>query len=253
MTYTGYILFCNLIDADCVTTRSGVAVDDATAAGGSTNTGANQSPTACAATAGFRRTGVKGRGKRALSFTLQRSFDTPATVDVFRVSKGRRVLKGKRVALFKNRTKSFSWKGGRKLADGWYFVRFRTKVGRTRDFRRHVIQVRRGRVIKRASHYGKAFCGLFRSAKLFSPVFGGTKRVPLRIAYRLAQGASVKVTVLRGKKVVKRYTARNVLAERTIRITVPRKATKRKGTYKVRVDAKRSARTVRQTLTARRL
>jgi hypothetical protein len=253
VTYTGYILFCNLIDADCVTTRSGVAVDDATAAGGSLGGGANQSPTACAATAGFRRTAIRARGRRALSFTLQRNLDAPAVVDVFRVSKGRRVLKGKRVALFRNRKGSFTWKGGRRLANGWYFARFRMRVGRTPDVRRHVFRVRRGRVIRRPSHYGKQFCGVFRSAKLRAPVFGGRNRVPLRIAYRLAQSATVRVTVRRGKKVVKRYKARRVAAERTIRLRVPRKATRRKGTYKVRVDARRASRTVRQTLTARRL
>ena len=245
MTYTGYILFCNLIDADCLPTRSGV-VDDENPSGGP--------PTiTCAATAGFKRTGVKPAG-RALRFTLERNLDQPAVIDVFAVSKGRRVLGNRRVKRFAGKTTSFRWSGkGKKVANGIYFVRYRMKVGAGTDTRRHVLQRRKGRWSKRPNFYGKASCGIFRSLKLRSAAIGGTTNVPLRIAYRMAQASRVTVTVQRGKRVVRRYKARSVKPGRTVRLQVPTRATARRGDYRVRVVAERSGRTVRATLTTRRL
>jgi hypothetical protein len=246
LTYTGYLVFCNLIDADCLPTRSGVVDDDA-AGGGKTPT------IACAATAGFKRTAVTPRG-RGLRLELARNLDRPATVDVFATSKGRRVLRNRRVAHFTNRTKTFDWNGkGKKVADGIYFVRYRMKFGAVNDTRRHVLQRKGGKWVKRPDFYGKASCGLFRSLKLESPAIGGRTNVPLKIAYRMAQASKVTVTIRRGKQVVRRYKARSASAGRTVRIKVPSGVTARRGDYRVRVVARRAGRTVAATLTARRL
>ena len=50
----------------------------------------------------------------------------------------------------------------------------------------------------REDFYRRATCDLLPSYKLERPAFGGRKRTPLRIAYRVAAPARTQVTVLRG-------------------------------------------------------
>ena len=76
---------------------------------------------------------------------------------------------------------------------------------------------------------------LLTSFKLNGPVFGGRKRGKLTIRYRLAERATVRLTLYRGKKVVKRLLrARTRQANRTFRVVV-RPRNLRRGMYRVQI------------------
>ena len=126
----------------------------------------------------------RGRG-------LRLAYDAPAragrsTVDVFQVAKGRRVVqRAPRRALRRHRDV--------------------VTVAAARAARRHVLRplqhaprrasgstssasccaAAAGASAARRGHHRRASCGLLRQFKLERPVFGGTRRTPLRIAYRL--------------------------------------------------------------------
>jgi hypothetical protein len=125
--------------------------------------------------------------------------------------------------------------------------------GRVYDTRRVVFErTRSGRLRVRPGHQRRAGCQLLRAFKLERPAFGGTARVPLRIAYRLTAPADVTVTVSRGKKVVKRFHTARQAAGRTIRLSVPAGKLGR-GDYRVRLRAVSGEDQVAATLVARRL
>ena len=132
-------------------------------------------------------------------------------------------------------------------------MRIKIRAGSVTDTRRHVLELRRGKWRSRPDFYGKASCGLFRTLKLEYPVFGGTRRFPFKVSYRVAQASTVTVAVTRGKKVVHRFKARKAPVGKTIRLTIPAKKVARRGDYKVSVTAKRSGESVKRVLTARRL
>ena len=161
-------------------------------------------------------TGAKvKRAGHGLKLSFKRSVRKPVTIDVFQQSIGRRVVGERLVARFKNAKAAFRWNGranrkGQKVRDGIFMVRFRLKVSNGLIDNRRIDQVRKkGRFSKRPPHYGREGCTLINSFKLERPVFGGTNRKSLGIAYRLLNTAKVTVTVKRGKKVVKRYKARH--------------------------------------------
>ena len=125
------------------------------------------------------------------------------TVDVFQQSRGRRVTGERLVARFTNKSRSFTWKGrgnrGRRLTDGIYFARYQVRFAkrRLRDFRRITLRREGGRWSKRPQFYKAASCGLLSSYKLTRPVFGGTGRRSLGIAYRLSRPGRVTVEVFK--------------------------------------------------------
>ena len=115
--------------------------------------------------------------------------------------------------------------GRQKVRDGIFMVRFRLKVSNGLIDNRRIDQVRRRAASPSAPpHYGREGCTLINSFKLERPVFGGTNRKSLGIAYRLLNPAKVTVTVKRGEKVVKRYTARTRRGNRTHRLRSRRRA-----------------------------
>ena len=175
-------------------------------------------------------------------------------IDVFQVSHGRRVISERLAARYKARTKAVTWKGRGAKGDGLYFARFRMKTrnGKGTETRRVTLERRNGRFSRRADFYRRATCDLLPSYKLERAAFGGTKRTPLRIAYRVATTARAKVTVLRGKKAVKRFKARTVAPKRTHRLKLGSKRLRR-GSYKVRITVGRGAGRVVSTLVSRRL
>ncbi len=207
---------------------------------------------ACAASnIGFRSVSAKPR-RSGLRFGFKRTRNRGVQVDLFQVSAGRRVLKERLVARFKNRKKAFTWKGG-KGTDGYYFARYRMKTrGKRNETRRITLRRANGRFVKRKDFYRRATCDLLPTYKLERPVFGGSRRTPLRIAFQVASRARVQVTVSRGKKAVKRFKAKTYRANRTHRLKLPAGKLKR-GDYKVRVVAGRGAGRVTSTLVSRRL
>jgi hypothetical protein len=147
-------------------------------------------------------------------------------IDVVRASDGRRVAR---------RTGPFTWRTGRA---GVYLVRF-TMAGD----RRVIVLSRRGDGFHlRPPHRRHASCGLVRSFGLRGPLFDGT----LAGSYRLAAPAKVSLTVLRGRKVVKRFE----VDRRSFRFALrglPR------GDYRVRLIARSGDDQVSAVVAARRV
>jgi len=208
----------------------------------------------CKTADGFGSVSVRRRG-RGLALGFTRKVSRPATIDVFQVSQGRRIVGERRVARFANRTSGVSWngrgRGGRALRDGYYFVRFSVSTPTGRDTRRVTLRRSRGRFSARPSFYARATCGILRSFKLSRPVFGPAGHA-LGISYRLGEEAQVSVEVLRGSRVVRRYPTRTRPAARTVRLRLAQSAG-RAGDYRVRITVRSGGRTQTSTLTARRL
>lgn len=211
----------------------------------------------CVAGGGFTRAGITptGRGAR---FAFTRRITAKATVSVFQVSAGRRIVTERLVARFPNRALSFTWNGratvrGRRVVDGVYLVRYAVGSGRTADTRRFVLERRGGRFVRRKDSYRRATCDVLPSFKLERPVFGGPRNRALNLSFRLSRAAKVTVTVLRGTKVIKRFDPTRRTANRTVRLTLPSRRLAR-GVYTVRISvAVKGARTVTSTLATRRL
>jgi hypothetical protein len=173
-------------------------------------------------------------------------------VDVFRSSRGRKVVGPLLVARFNDRAESFGWDGranrpGRRVGNGFYFVRYR--VGG--DVRRVTLQRRGGRFVRRAQFHRARSCRVLRLFKLSKPVFGGSNRRALGIAYRLTEARSVQVQVLRGRRVVKRFGARSVGAGQLVRLRLS-PGRLRPGEYRVRLRVL-GERPLTATLVSRRL
>ena len=198
---------------------------------------------------GIGATPVRGGGVR---LRHARRADLPVRIDVFRVSKGRRIIRERRVASFPNASRDLVWRA-RGAGAGTYFARFRMlKDGKAYDTRRLVLERRGGRFVNRPSHYRRDSCGLLGKFKLERPVFGGTGDAPLVAAYRLTVPAQVTVTVSRGGKVVKRFKTASQPANTTLRVRLASKGLKR-GDYTVRLHVARGEDLVAAKLVARRL
>ena len=228
--------------------------------GGGGAGGGGSAASACEPSAGFEAVKVRRllNGRR-LRFDFARRSLQPVSIDVFQVSAGRRIFRGKRVARFGPGERSRTWNGrdlaGRPLRNGFYFARFRVKQadGRT-DVRRVTLQRRGGRFRIVKPFYGRQSCALLASAKLASPVFGGRQRRSLGIAFRTTRGSDVTVTVFRGKakKATRRFVRRGLKGEVTYRLKLRPKRLRR-ATYRVRIVARSGGQTQRANLYARRL
>ncbi|HEV2999098.1 MAG TPA: hypothetical protein VGW75_00060 [Solirubrobacteraceae bacterium] len=186
-----------------------------------------------------------------LRLRFRRRARLPVQVDVFRVSRGRRVITERLVARFRNAREAFTWRA--RVGPGLYFVRFRMiRGGRSFDTRRIVLQrTRAGRFRLRPRHHQRESCGLLRLAKLERPAFGGRRGTPLRGAYRLTAPATVTVTVRRGARVVRRFAASRP-ANRVFRFGVAARGLAR-GDYRVVIHAAAGEDQAAAVLTARRL
>ena len=221
--------------------------------------GARSGSGVCASAAGFRSTRVKPVSRRRkVRFGFARRVPNAATVEVFQVSQGRKIIKNRRVATFRNRLKTFTWDGtrgnGKKMRDGVFFVRYRIKGAKIReDFRRATLVRKRGKFSVRKPYYKPKSCGLLYSVKLGRPVFGGSNRKSLSVVYRVRRRSNVRIVVRRGKKVVRTFRKTRQRRLRTHRVFVGAKQARRRGMYKVTITAKSGRRTVRRTLYAERL
>ena len=205
----------------------------------------------CAKSAGFKRAKVTPRG-HGLRFTVSRLIKKPFSVDVFRDSRGRRVLNNHRVLHLTKRTRSLTWKGrGPKVGDGYYFARLILAGGGQRDTRRFTLVRSHGRFHLRPPHYAKDSCTLIRSAKLSSPAWGGTRHVRLGVAVRLTRKGSVKITIKRGKKLVKRFTIKQA-GTKTRRVYLKAGRLPR-GDYRVTIAATAASLHQHSTLRSRKL
>jgi hypothetical protein len=215
-----------------------------------------QADPACTKPAGFGATSVERRGSR-LELAFDRTSTAPVLVDVFQQSVGRRVIGERLIARFTGRDDDVVWNGkanrpGRKVTDGYYFVRYRTQTPTGVDTRRIALRRAGGEWTVRPWFYRPATCDLVPSFKLERPVFGGRTNRALGISYRVARQASVTVTVLRGTTVVKRFPAQTAQAGRTYRLRLGA-AGRPRGDYRVRLDARRGAERVAASAVSRRL
>jgi hypothetical protein len=190
----------------------------------------------CASAAGFKSVRARGAGsglKVSSSLRSKRSF----TAELFQQSRGGAVLKDRRVFKFAGKTKgSITW-SGRRLSDGYYYVRFTTKLadGR-RDVRRVALRRSHGRFVSAPAFAQKTGCGVFTKYELSSSVFGGRRNVPLRITYQLAHDVDgVTILVSRGKKPFKRFTGSGS-AGKTVSFTIPASFAPRGTVVKVRAQ-----------------
>ena len=190
--------------------------------------------------------------------TFARRADGPVQVDVFQQAIGRRVIRGRLVARFVDAAGSIAWNGranrpGRRIRNGLYFARFRMSHldGRT-SYRRVALRRARGRWSVRPSFYRHDSCGLVGSYKLTGPAFGGRSNRAVGISFRLNEAARVRVDVLRGSRVVRRFRAANRTADRIFRLRFGARGRPR-GDYRFRLVAVRGAKRVRSVLTSRRL
>ncbi len=209
-------------------------------------------PPTCSALRGFDRVRVTNASRGRLRFQVSRKVNAPFTIDVFRESRGRRVVTEKRVGHFTRRTRGFTWRGARRLGNGFYFVRFVMRSGGASDTRRVPLLKRGTRFRVRPAFHAARRCKLIRLARLTRPVFGGTNRKPLRVSTRLNQPGSIAITVRRGRKVIarKRFAAAGT---RVRRYTVSPRRSLRRGDYRVTVVARSGSTAERATLTGRRL
>ena len=190
---------------------------------------------------------------RGVRLRFGRRTDLPVRVDVLRVSKGRRIHRHSRhIASFNDRTGSFTWH--KRLRRGIYVARFRMLDGtRVHDSKRIVFERKRGgRVDQRPASRRHYECDLLQAFTLQRPAFGGTRRTPLRIRYRLTRGADAVVTVLRRGRVIKRFKDPGADAGRTYRHKLSARG-RRRGDYRVRLQAAAGEDQVSKTLVSRRL
>jgi hypothetical protein len=206
---------------------------------------AKATPAACASTAGFSR--ISASGNR---ISVVRRQPRPFTVEVFRQSRGRRVL-DRRIARISGRADAVTLP--RRAADGFYFARVRMVLPGTDDIRRVALRRRGGRWSVRPDHYMRTSCGALRAFKLERTVFGGRRNVPLRIAYRLPSGVdAARIEIMRGSRVVRRISARTERSQ-THRYTVPASVARRGSDVRVRLIVVRAGARITETLTSRRL
>jgi hypothetical protein len=195
----------------------------------------------CATASGFRRAQVTPR-RRGLHFTVSRRVRRPFSVDVFRASRGRRVI-SRRVAHFK-RTRSFAW-NARRAGAGYYMVRLRLGG----DTRRVALVRRHGRFHRRPAIATAMGCTLIRSARLSGPAWGGTNGTRLGVAVRLVRKGAVTITIRRGRKLVRRATVRSATARS---VSLPPRHLGR-GDYRVTIVARAASLSRRAVLTSRKL
>ncbi|CAA9488008.1 MAG: hypothetical protein AVDCRST_MAG30-1207, partial [uncultured Solirubrobacteraceae bacterium] len=202
---------------------------------------------------------ARGTGRDGgVRFDLRSTTGSPVTVDIFGQSKGRRITGEKLVRRFEGRKSGFTWNGrdraGRRVSNGFYFARLRTKMPNGQvDTVRLTLGRSDGRFGPRRAFFKRDSCTTLAKFKLSRPVFGGRGTRALGIAYRLNQAARVEVTVTnRFARVVRRFSARQVAAGRTQRLTLPARGLKR-GDYRVKLSVTREGRSKTTTLTSARL
>ena len=208
----------------------------------------------CAVASAFRSVSVRPR-QRGLRVRLSRAAAGRATVEVFRQSRGGRIVQTRRVARFRSRGRTVTW-SGRGAGPGFYAVRVSSAGAGNRTDRRTFVARRRGeRFVIRRGFVRRPSCGLLRKFKLNRSVFGGTssRPRPLRLSYRLARPSRVSITLLRGGRVLRRFATRPRVANRTHRVKVRWERVRSRGDVTVRIVVRSGQSRVVERLYAKRL
>ena len=211
----------------------------------------------CVATPAIRSARARRRGR---GLTLAANATAPVTIDVFRQSRGRRIIGERLVKRFRNRRTAVRWAGrdrrGKRVGAGYYVARFTARSASGQPDVRRIPLVRRGGRFRAVGAYDqREGCGLLRSFKLERPVFGGRTNRALNLSMRFGDQTSAEVIVRRaGGRVVKRFAAADYRGGVTHRkrVSVTRRIAR--GRYLVTVVARASGgRTATKTLRAVRL
>jgi hypothetical protein len=255
VTYTGYILVCNLLDADCTVTPAKAGTGTPGTGNPGTGNPGTGTPGAgsCPVRSGFKSASATPAG-HGLRFRFARKLKRPVTIDVYQTSRGRRIIGNHRVAHFGNLRKGLKWNGAEARSSGVYSVRIGMRIAKgVQDVRRFGFRRVHGRFVKAKQAYRRDSCSLLKTYHLRFGAFGGPRNRPLAIRFRVKKASQVAVVVSRvGGGVVKRFRARTVKRNKLYRLTLPAQGLAR-GEYVVRLTVKRGAQTVRATLVARRL
>ena len=208
---------------------------------------------ACASASGFDTLRAKPRARRKrVRFSFAPRGEDAVTAKVFRQSTGRRIAR-KRVKTFRDRTRAFTWKP-RRARNGFYDVRFtRTAPNGTKDVRHVSVRRKRGRFFTLPAFDRRATCSFVSYYSLGRSVFGGRKRKPLRVRFRLDESAKVGFEVRRRNgKLVRRVKAASFdQGKNRVRIRLGRKA--KRGAYRVILKANAPGHDSELTLRARYL
>ena len=192
---------------------------------GTTCTPLDQSP--------FVAAGARPRG-RGVRFLVQPNGAGSVDVDVFQQSVGRRLLDGRLVARFRDRTNSFTWNGRgtrRRARKGFLVVRMRAG-GETRRF---ALRRVRGRFRARRAFEQRPRCGLIERAALSRPVI--TRRRGLTIAFRTRRDAQARVQIVQRGRIVNSSPFRERTGGATYRVRLSGTGV-RPGDFEVRIVAR---------------
>jgi hypothetical protein len=231
------------------------ANEDLRCGGPGSSVGASGGTSCLAATAARRFKATPVRGKRRVRFTLPKAGKRASRIDIFQVSTGRRIYRERLIGRFRNRTGRLNWNGrsnqrGRHTTNGYYFARV-TRPG-SKVVSRLVLQRSKGRWHRRPDFYLRGTCGVLNFAKFERPVFGGTRRFPLRFSYQVGKASVVRAQLWKGKKLIKSFPARKAAGGRTYRLHRGLKGLK-KGPYQVTLRVTRGKQRVVATLVSRRI
>ena len=201
---------------------------------------------------GFRSVSAVRGGRRGVRFRVARNVKHRFDVNVYQVSRGRRIMQ-RRVARFVRRRGSFTWNGrGRRVTDGYYAAVVSMRVGNKSDVRKLAMRRRGGRFSLIAPYARRGSCRQLRSFRLSSPVFGGTSARSLGIGFRLRRAAQVAIQVRRGGRVVRSFAPAPFLGQTGYAFGIPPTGLER-GTYRVTITVTRGGKSTRATLFSRRL
>jgi hypothetical protein len=193
---------------------------------------------ACHARSAFLSAGVSLVGhRRHVRVKFARRAPSPVRVDIVRDTRsGARVVRS-----FKKVVRPFVWNG--RTRNGIYVVRLRLR-GAVRSF---ALVRAHGRFARRPAIERVVECRLLEVLRLDRAAAAGA----LGLTYRVRKAASVGVTVLRGRHVVRRLRARPVTAGRhRLRL---RLAGLPRGALRIRLTAVAGGTRVRATVTGRHL
>jgi acyl-homoserine-lactone acylase len=209
------------------------------AAGGSQD---GPPPKTCTSPAGFRRIRATTAG-RSIGFRWATRAGGRVRVDVFRMTRGSRMVKPTRVARYRGAAADdgANFSGGRLRGAGVFVVRFRTPgvFGGTDTRRLAFRRTRSGKFTRLPKFEANTGCGLIRSFRLGAPVFGkrGTQA-----SFTLAEDATFE---LRDRR---RLLGRGNADKARFLV-----ASKRRGRHRVKLVVRSGGQTVTRTLAAARL
>ena len=204
----------------------------------------------CARTTAFDRVQITPRGRR-LGFRVQRRGREAVRADLFQLTRGRRMVR-RQIADVASRRSRFTLRARRGLRAGHYVVRLRTTtLSGLSDIRQFALRYGRRGFTRAPAFQEHLSCQLVEEVLLGRPVFGGSRRSPLGISFRLNAPAKVSVEIKRRGKLVKRFAEKQYSRGRVHRLRFRGRGAR--GLYTVELKATAAGRSHTTKLFARRI